>query len=287
MGSDDKRSAYSEEDRCEIFVVEAYKKLDDQIRSTITKAMDKEAVTSTLAGPAALAGGALGGGLSLATGGVPLTGAASNAASRLVSFGEVRREHGISKRVYQFFPKYEDRRMEEWLQLFVTVLTEFFINYNVVFCDLLQSPTDGIEKALHKIAKDIVFRFFSYLQNEKNIQDFNKNLMVKAVLLGESEKGFMEKIFKNEGGGEIKIDENITYKTGSFHSKCDVIFLKKEVVNKMPDSFSYRYSFEEEPELEGATSLSEYQLSEKDKFEELTAIPHICHFFYTSKIFGE
>merc|ERR1711962_763332 len=102
-----------------------------------------------------------------------------NAASQLVSFGEVRREHGIAKRVYQFFPKYEDRRREEWLQLFVTVLTEFFINYNVVFCDLLQSPTDGIEKALHKIAKDVVFRIFSYLQNEKTIQDFNVNLMVK------------------------------------------------------------------------------------------------------------
>ena len=167
-------SKYSEEDRCEIFVLETYRRLDVEIIYTIAKAMDKDAVKSDLAGPAGMVGGAVGGGLSIAAGGVPLVGATSASASKLAQIGETKKEHDIAKRVYQFFPRYEDRRTGEWRQLFVSVLTETFINYNVVFCDLLQSPTDGVEKALNKMAKDIVFKIFNYLENEKMIRDFEK-----------------------------------------------------------------------------------------------------------------
>ena len=269
----EEENKYSEEDRCEIFVVEAYRRLDAQIIYTIAKAMDKDAVNSSLAGPAGMVGGAIGGGLSLAAGGVPLVGATRATASKLVQTGEVKKEHDICKRVYQFFPKYEDKRTSEWRQLFVSVLIDTFINYNVVFCDLLQSPTDGVEKALNKMAKDIVYRIFNYLENEKRITDFDVEHMVKAILNGASEKGMKEKaknmFMKSDGGGEIKTNEDI-YKTGALHSKCDVIHLQEKAVNKKPDSFTYRYSFEGEDLLEGATSLSEYTLSTRDKYKELT-----------------
>ena len=71
----EEESKYSEDDRCEIFVFETYRRLDAQIIYTIAKAMDKDAVKSELAGPAGMLGGAVGGGLSLAAGGVPLVGA--------------------------------------------------------------------------------------------------------------------------------------------------------------------------------------------------------------------
>ena len=102
---------------------ETYRRLDDQIKYTIAKAMDKDAVKSELAGPAGMVGGAVGGGLSLAAGGVPLVGATSAAVSKVTQIGEVKREHNIAKRVYQFFPRYEDRQTE-WREIFVSVLTE-------------------------------------------------------------------------------------------------------------------------------------------------------------------
>lgn len=271
----EEESKYSEDDRCEIFVFETYRRLDAEIIYTIAKAMDRDAVKSDLAGPAGMVGGAVGGGLSLAAGGVPLVGATSATASKLAQIGEVKKEHDIAKRVYQFFPRYEDKRTNEWRELFVSVLTETFINYNVVFCDLLQSPTDGVERALNKMAKDIVHRMFNYLENEKTITDFDEKLMVKAILYGESEKGVAEKaknIFvkrKSDGGGEIKTNEDV-YKTGSLHSKCDVIHLQENAVNKKPDSLTYRYSFEGEQIPDGASLLSEYPLSTRDKYEELT-----------------
>ena len=277
----EEESKYSEDDRCEIFVFETYRRLDAQIIYTIAKAMDKDAVKSELAGPAGMLGGAVGGGLSLAAGGVPLVGATSAAASKLTQIGEVKKEHDIAKRVYQFFPRYEDKRTGEWRQLFVSLLTDTFINYNVVFCDLLQSPTDGVEKALNKMAKDVVYRIFNFLGNEKTITDFDAKLLVEAILTGESEKGMKDKLWngvkeklikssvKSEGGGEVKTSEDV-YKTGSLFSKCDVVHLQEKAVNKIPDSLTYRYSFEGEQMLEGASLLSEYPLSTRDNSEELT-----------------
>ena len=207
--------------------------LDKRIRNTIEKAKDENAVTSDWAGPASVVGAAVGGAVSAGTG-IPIPGVGA-AAGKIVGKGQTKREHTLCKRLYQFFPKYEDQRIDHWRQLFVDVLTETFINYNAVFCSLLECPTDGVELALFKMAKDLVNRIFNYLEDEsktigKNIQ-LDASLMVKAILNGESERKLGDTIRRNDGGGTIRM-KGKDYKTAALYEKCDVIFSKEDEVSK-------------------------------------------------------
>ena len=225
-------SKYSPDDRIDYFVTEAYRMLDARIISTIAKARDENAVTSDWAGPANAAGLALSGIVFCSTGS-PLPGAAPVAAKAAGKI-ETKREHELCKKLYQFFPKYEDRRADYWRKLFVGVLIETFINYNVVFCSVLGRPSFGVELALHKMAKDLVNRIFEHLDVESKTQiaELNDCLMVKAIVNGKSPKDAMDMLKKSEGGGTIKTKQNVTYKTGSLYSKCDVVFLQENGVGK-------------------------------------------------------
>ena len=60
------------------------------------------------------------------------------AVAKAVGKGQTKKEHDLCTKLYQFFPMYEDKRTDHRRKLFVEVLTETFINYNVVFCSLLK-----------------------------------------------------------------------------------------------------------------------------------------------------
>ena len=221
--------------------MEAYKKLDNRIRNTIEKAKDENAVTSDWAGPAGAAGTAVGGAVFAGTGiPIPVLGPA---VAKAVGKGQTKKEHDLCTKLYQFFQKYEDKRTDHWRKLFVEVLTETFINYNIVFCSLLEFPTDGVEKALYKMAKDLVNRIFNHLEVEwktmDNIIELDASLMVKAILNGESERTTMDKVKdkmkrdkvkRSDGGGTIKTKQQ-EYKTAALFDKCDVVFNQEDVVS--------------------------------------------------------
>ena len=206
--------------------------LDQRIRNTILTAKDMNAVISDWTVPAEAVGGVLGG----ATGflvGVPMP-AAGPALGKAVGMGQKKKVHELSKRLYQFFPLYEKTRTDHWRKLFVEVLTDTFINYNVVFCTLLSRPTDGVELAMYKMAKDLVNRIFNYLEtheSELNEVEFDASLMVKAILLGESEKNTMDMLtFNSDVGGTIKT-ERCEYRTSTLFENCDVVFYERKLVS--------------------------------------------------------
>ena len=224
--------------------------------------------------------------------GVPGVGPAAAVANKVVGEWEKKMTKKVSKRVYQFFPNYRGDA-NKWRNIFVPVLTETFINYNVVFCVLLQDLIDGDEKAMDKLAKDIVNRIFNHLEIESKkmefdaqlrrkipskIVEFDAQLMRAAILEGESEKGVTDKRpGKHFGGGEIKIRQKTRtkkYKTGSLHSKCDVLFLQDGLVATNSDpvnKYLYRYSFNGEELPKETTSRSEYPPNDpQDQFDNLT-----------------
>ena len=210
--------------------------LDNRIRNTIEKAKDENAVTSDWAGPAGAAGTAVGGAVFASTGiPIPVLGPA---VAKAVGKGQTKKEHDLCTKLYQFFPMYEDKRTDHWRKLFVEVLTETFINYNVVLCSLLKCPTNGPELAMCKMAEDLVNRIFNFLEVEsktmENIVNLDASLMVKGILNGESEWRLKDKVKRSEGGGTIKTKEK-DYKTANLFEKCDVVFNQEDVVSKKSD----------------------------------------------------
>ena len=248
-----------------MFVTKALERLDKRINATIDIAMGEDAPAL---GPA---GRVFGGAASLARG-VPVAGPVVAAAKKLITFAEEKRDYEMCKRVYQFFPEYRDNT-DHWRELFVTVLTEYGLSYNVIFCVLLEDPTDGAEKAMHKMAKDVVSRIFNHLEIESKIVALDSQLMRKAILEGKSETKITEKMKPGKcfGGGRIKTRQK-TYKTGSLQSKCDVVFLEEQQVAKKSDSpnkYLYRYSFHGEEVPENAIPRAKYSLDERDQFKNL------------------
>ena len=221
----------------------AYRMLDNRIRNTIEKAKDENAVTSEWAGPLGAVGGAATG-AAFAAAGLPGLNPVAPFTKGAEKY-EKKKEHKLCLKQYQFFPMYEDKRIDQWRKLFVEVLTETFINYNIVFCSLLEFPTNGVEMALFKMAKDLVNRIFNHLEVESktmdNIIELDASLMVKAILNGESERTTMDKVKdmmkrdkvkRSDGGGTIKTKQQ-EYKTAALFEKCDVIFnLEDEVSTK-------------------------------------------------------
>ena len=248
-----------------MFVTKALERLDKRINATIDIAMGDDAP------PLGPAGRVFGGAASLARG-VPVAGPVVAAAKKLITFAEEKRDYEMCKRVYQFFPEYRDNT-DHWRELFVTVLTEYGLSYNVIFCVLLEDPTDGAEKAMHKMAKDVVSRIFNHLEIESKIVALDSQLMRKAILEGKSETKITEKMKPGKcfGGGRIKTRQK-TYKTGSLQSKCDVVFLEEQQVAKKSDSpnkYLYRYSFHGEEVPENAIPRAKYSLDERDQFKNL------------------
>ena len=264
--SRDVSSASSADKRIKFFVTKALEKLDNRINSTIDTAMGDAAPQ---VGPA----GRVFGAASDAARGVPGVGPAAAVANKVVGVAEKYMTKKVCKRVYQFFPNYRGDA-NKWRNIFVPVLTETFINLNVVFCVLLDDLIDGVEKAMDKLAKDIVNRIFNHLETVSKIVDFDAELMRRAILKGKSEKAMPGKHY---GGGEIKIRQKTRtkkYKTGSLHSKCDVLFLQDGLVATNSDpvnKYLYRYSFNGEELPKETTSRSEYPPNDpQDQFDNLT-----------------
>ena len=207
--------------------------LDQRIRNTILTAKDMNAVISDWAAPAEAVGAVVGGAAGFIVAGVPMP-FAGPVLGIAVGMGQKKMVHELSKKLYQFFPLYEETRTDHWRNLFVTVLTETFINYNVVFCNLLNRPTKGVELAVRKMAKDLVNRIFNYLEtheSELNEVEFDASLMVKAILHGESEKNTMDMLpFNSDAGGTIKT-ERCDYRTSTLFENCDVVFFERKLVS--------------------------------------------------------
>ena len=209
--------------------MDAYRILDQRIRNTILTAKDMNAVISDWAAPAEAVGAVIGGAAGFLVG-VPMPGA-SPALGKAVGMGQKKKVHELSKRLYQFFPLYEERRTNHWRKLFVRVLTDTFINYIVVFCTLLYRPTGGVELAMYKMAKDRIFDYLETHESELNEVEFDASLMVKAILHGESEKNTMDMLtFNSDVGGTIKT-ERCDYRTSTLFENCDVVFYERKLVS--------------------------------------------------------
>lgn len=170
----------SADKRIKLFVTNALKELDKRINQTINIAMGDEA-------PPVGQAGRVFGGVAAATKGVPGAGPFTAVANGCFGIFAKKRNKEVCKRVYQFFPSYREDA-NKWRNIFVPVLTETFINYNVIFCVLLEDPIDGVEKAMDKLAKDIVNRIFNHLETVSKIVEFDAELMRRAILKGKSEK---------------------------------------------------------------------------------------------------
>ena len=91
--------------------------------------------------------------------------------------------HKIGKKLQHLFEGF-DAKDKKWIDLFTDTFFNIFVNYNVVFCKVIEQPVDAWTKIMGKLAKDIVHRMFNHLiemkDNDINKQKITKELLIKA-----------------------------------------------------------------------------------------------------------
>ena len=105
--------------------------------------------------------------------------------SGIIDKVETSNQHSQSKKIEKFLSGF-DPEDPKWLNFLASVFFDIFINFNYQFVNLLKSPVDSWSKVMWKLAADVVYRMFDGLANIEEHQNLTKDLIIKCVLMGQS-----------------------------------------------------------------------------------------------------
>ena len=159
---------------------------------------------------------------------------------------------------------------------------EIYVNYNIQFIHLLKPDvlTFSFDKAMNKMAKDMVYRLFNGLyekslvfEKDNMTHKLNKDILIECILNGYSDKKISAIIKRKPGGGQLtsnyttgELIENPSIRQGEF-----IYFKQPELPTekKMKYIYRYKFQFEDLDKYEFKQGINEFTNELKDfKFED-------------------